>query len=360
MNIPVPKFISDAIDGFSVRQVFAWLKQVIIFFVRPLSFFKQYYNQGIALQIDQLIFYIVFFGVYYLLLFDGTEWVDVYKSLINFIFLSLPFVVVNSLSLLILLRKQFNLWLIISYSLLLWLLFSVPCLTLFKFFIDTENYTFYLLSNFLFMTLLLYQLLFIWNVVTASFKKMLLGYLLNILLFNVVFTLPAFIFIDAYSNDESSMDPIIMEFNSYSKNISTFKGRPFSFENTTLLNQSSSRLSFVDNDSLFTYHESYIPVFRQMATSNVKYIDSILPGVKFKRNQEALKELKEYFRLFNSYFDYPPCDTCLIEQQVFRVKKTNIPIGERKEYQFEYPYLSNLDRFNSIKDEIERLSLIQN
>lgn len=65
-----------------------------------------------------------------------------------------------------------------------------------------------------------------------------------------------------------------------------------------------------------------------------------------------LTELRNYYDLFGSMFDYPPCDTCLVKVTKW-MSKDSVVKKYAAEYVIDSPYLKNRVHFEQALTELQ-------
>lgn len=352
-----PKFLKDIIDDFKLENILTWLKEFVYFFIAPKKYFKIFYNRDYKAQVYQIIFYTIISILANWLFFEKSELKDIYKTSFSVLLLTIPFIIANSLSVIIVSKKQFNFWKIFSFVYTCWLLYFIPSIICLNLFISTENYTFYFFSNILNLLAFLYCLFLIWHVFFERVKHIVFGYLLNIFIFNVSLVLLSLLFFDSYSK-ENTFDPILRELDMSLEKVQSYKGIPYTFVEEVFPKQKfkNIKLSFVKNDTVYYYGSKHILFFRELAKRNVTYLDSIQEVVMFRRNKVILIDLSKYYRNISTYFDYPPCDTCLVEHIVSRNRIDSSLISDKKEYIIDAPYLIPYENHETKIKELNKLS----
>jgi hypothetical protein len=352
----LPKFLQNIIDGFKIDQVLSWSKEIIYFYIIPRRFFRTYFSKDYLTQVYQVVFYtIIFVGLNWLLNKDD-ELKGIYKSAFGTLLLTIPFVGANCISLLIIARSELKLWKVFSFVYITWLLFIYPIIICGNLFFTSENYTFYFLINILNTIAFLYSLFLIWHVLFDKVRKIVLGYLINIVLINVSFVIIAIVLVDSYSNSKIG-DPILNELQEVFTNIKTYEGKPYTYveEYYPKIKSKNRKISFMKNDTAFYYEKNHVDYYKQLSENNSRLLDSLTFTVKFQRSKDILLELSQYFKLMSTYFDYPPCDTCLIEHIVYKSRRDSTIEMVRKEYIIDAPYLKHYKIYESKLKEINEL-----
>lgn len=356
-NFPPPKFIIDIIDNYTINNIVSWSKELFIFFIQPKKFFINFNNKIKDEQLKQLIYYIILNLIIVFIVADYTKINEPIKTFFSILFFSFPFLITNSLIFFILSKKTFSLWKIVSFLLLTLTILTIPMIIFMKIFIDNENYSFYFLSNLCAVIMLLYMLFLIWHILLQSTLKIFLGYTLNILFLNLLVFFIGFIFQDSYSKD-SSLDPIVNEFNSIGSKIKNVNGKPYSYiERVNILEDGIQKeISYNVNGKIEYYDITDIAFIKNTLLQNVNYIDSTIPTLTFERNKSAYSDLSKYFGLMNSYFDNTPCDTCLQRYQIINRDIDSTIIDIKLEYIIDSTYLLPLVSFENKTNEIIRLN----
>lgn len=349
----LPKFLKDIIDNFNLEQVVLWIKEIFIFLFKPQKFVTLFYQQSIKKQINQLIFYtglllLTFFSFGY-----GNSQQQFYKQLFIVFFISIPFVLINLCSFYFLSKIRSNVWKVFSFIYISWTFFLIPILVFSYIFLKTENYSFLFLSNAFNSIATIYSLFLIWSVFSDSILRIIFGYVLNIFLLNIFFLLIALVFRDPYSNTKN-LDPILNEYEITFSQIKSFSGEPYSFRQSVNYEEKKiqNEIGFLDNDTLKYYGDEHIRILRNLYNNNIKYIDSVKPKLIFNRNREMVSDLSNHFKVMNSYFDYYPCDTCLVKHKKIIRRKDSVVIEVTKEYLIDKPYHKNYNMYQNKIDKI--------
>ncbi|HZW69484.1 MAG TPA: hypothetical protein VFF57_01365 [Hanamia sp.] len=159
---------------------------------------------------------------------------------------------------------------------------------------------------------------------------------LNIgLLFVVFFRVPG-------NDSNDSSDSIIAELNHYLEQVKDYPGAPY----TRIITYQRGigdydSLTFKKNDSIFHYDKYGIDVYKKLARTNVLKLDSILKIVHFKKNKAALQSLRRYYFLMSGYFDYHPCDSCLIQSATYIDTVRKLIIKKTNKYIVDSAYLKS-------------------
>lgn len=353
----IPKFLSTVIDDFKIENVLTWLKEIIYFFIVPRRFYVNFYSKDYKQQIPQTVFYLAFTIFINWLLLGTGELKDVYRANLSMLFLTVPFVIANGTGLLLISQSKFDIWKVVSYLFILWTLYSVPIYFLAKMFATSENYTFYFLSNVLFTLNVLLSIFLFWHIVFQKVKHILFGYFWSILMFNLSLVIFSLLFVDTYSTS-SSLDPIIEELTTNLENVKTYEGKPYTYveETNPKIGYKNYKLGLLRNDTVFYYDKSHVDFYRNISKQNVNVIDSISQKLHFKRNKEIFGELSKYFKNISTYFDYPACDTCLIEHVVYRNKNDSTIVLDKKEFIIDEPYLKPYNNFEAKVNQLNELN----
>ncbi|OHC84742.1 MAG: hypothetical protein A2546_00100 [Sphingobacteriia bacterium RIFOXYD2_FULL_35_12] len=352
----LPKFIINIINDFKIENVLSWLKELATFYILPIHFFKSLFRKDYKLQVYQIVFYTALAICLNIVLWK-TELVDNYKTIFSLILLGIPFIITNVLSVLIVGRSKSHLWTIFSFVYLVWLLLSIPSFVLLNLFVSTENYSFYFLSNLLMVLAFLFALFLIWHVLFNSLRKIVGGYVLNLLFLNLSYVIFSLIFFDSYSKT-SSNDPIINELTEHLNEVKNFQGVPYTFveESNPKLSYRNYKLSLINNDTLLYYNKNNTDFYRERSKENSLYLDSLNKIVKFNRNKEILSELSKFYKNISTYFKYPPCDTCLVKHVVYRSKTDSSIVLDRKEFIIDEPYIRPYRNFERKMEELSELN----
>ena len=222
----LPKSFRDAIDNLKVEEVFSWMKETIYFLTSPKIFFSKLYQRSYLGQVLQLAFYSLVLVLISWFSFDNTELRLLLKPLFSILLLTIPFIILNTISLKLIDRKNYKFWKVLSFTYVTWILFTTPAVTFLSLFVANEIYVFYFASNFLSVTALFYSLFLIWYIFFDDISKIIYGYLLNILVINIFYILPSISPFDTYSKI-NTIDPILNELYRSLGHILTYEGKPF-------------------------------------------------------------------------------------------------------------------------------------
>lgn len=345
MNL-LDKSLENILSTITLKKVSVWLKDVFYFLIKPPTFYKRYFSRSHKNQVYQILFYALLNALIYFTFGAGQSYQASFRLLFLILLASLPFIIVNSISFGLL--GKFNLWRISSYIIICILIFFFPILLLQNIFLQTENYTFAFLSNLCLAISIIYNLFIIHIASNKAIRKVILGFLLNVIVLNLMFLMLGLLTRDSYSKSHIT-DPIIGEYNTYAASIIALKGKPSNFIELYDLS-TKTKIAFIGyskEDSIQYYGPESIKYIRQNAMSNYNYLDSVLPEMHFKRNEEIYTDLKAHFSSLNSYFDSNPCDTCLVRETIFKDSVANSILLIRKEYLIDQNYIKHFENFEN-------------
>ena len=233
---------------------------------------------------------------------------------------------------------------------------GIPSIILIKVFITNENYTFLFLNNCLNQIALLYCLFLFWIVHSRNLKKTLLAFGINILILNASVLILSFLTFDSYSNFKLNT-PIITELNHSLKKVKSYPGYPYSLLKKDYLKSGKTDyfIGFINNDTVTFYDQNHIDVYKDLARENAFYLDSLHNNLHFQRNRKALGELSDFFKLIPTYFDYPPCDTCLVEVKPYYMPNESIPYLVESTFEIDRPHLRSYFHFQKQIDNMIEL-----
>lgn len=63
----MPKILSKIIDGFELSEIIDWTKEMIRFYINPVSFFRKIFLKKKEHQYRQIIFYFILFLIFLIL-----------------------------------------------------------------------------------------------------------------------------------------------------------------------------------------------------------------------------------------------------------------------------------------------------
>jgi hypothetical protein len=349
----IPKFLKNIIDDFKLENIIQWVEEVFIFLFKPQKFVTQFYSKEIKFQIHQIIFYTLTLLIFFFTFSNGSTPKEYYRFLFIVLFISVPFIIINFASFAILSKMTVKYWKVFSFIYITWTIFFIPILMFLSLFVMTENYSFYFISNVFSTIAVIYSLFIIWSVFVNSIFKIILGNITNIFFLNVLFLILGFVLRDPHSNTKN-LDPIINEFESYTSGIKSFSGEPYSFKQEFDFKNKGVKnsIGFIQNDTLEYHDDESIAFLRKLYKKNIHYIDSIKSKIHFERNKEMFSDLAEHYKLIDSYFDYPQCDTCLVSVEKTFNRKDSSLIKYKREFIIDKPYFKHFNSYKKRLDDI--------
>lgn len=270
--------------------------------------------------------------------------------------MALPFILINSISFLILKKKKFKIWRVISYILISSFIFFFPILILQYFFLDTENYTFAFISNVFLVTSVLYNLFIIHIAFSKSILKSLIGIILNTAILNVLLIILGLITFDSYSKTELS-NSILKEYNLHSQKIELLNGDPV---NVIVIRDMKNKyeerfVGYSIEDSIQYYDETGLNQIISKSSLSEKYLDSVIPNMDFKRNKDLFRELKKYFNGLQAYLNSVSIDQNLTEQTVYKSEENESILYIKNEYNQQREFLIHKENFISKRNQLAEM-----
>ncbi len=340
MIVPIPKSIQTFIDETPVTKILEWLKALLTFYIKPRRFFNNYYKQEAKNQVKQVVLYIVIFVLFFWLV-SGFSKLDNLKLIISIFLITLPLSSVQYLVARILKVPPNNAVKCFSFVFIGYLLCQIPVLILSWLFLTNEDYTLMLWSNFIAAISFFFIIFFFWHILELRVKHIFAAYLLMILFLNIGLAIITVFRVPGKDSNDSS-DSIIAELNHYTEEIKDYSGVPFMRIITYQRGIGDyDSLTVRKNDSVFHYGKDGIELYKKLATTNVIKLDSILKIVHFKKNKAALQSLRRYYFLMSGYFDYHPCDTCLVESTTYTDTVRKLIIRKTNKYVIDSNYLKS-------------------
>ena len=292
----VSKSIEGIISKFTIKKISNWLKDIIIFILKPVRFQNEFNIKSREDQVIQIGFYALINVLAYFTFGAGQSYQNSFKLVFLIAIFSIPFVLINLFSFGLVYRFKFDIWAVVRYVFISTLIFFFPILIFQYAFISTENYTFLFLSNFCLLLLKVFNFFIIHSSYHKSIFRTFLGISLNIIILNILVFALGFFIVDSFSKSESR-DPIILEYNFYAKNISGVGIHPHNLiEWKNQENSIKERIfGFKKGDSLEFFALNSMKYIEDTAKVKIKYLDSIIPKLHFERNKQIFKELRLYF-----------------------------------------------------------------
>ncbi len=350
MPIKFPKAVVDLYDEISLENIVLWTKELSVFYAfQPVRFFKSFFNRTAKEQYSQTIYYTVILALLSLIFSEKFEFANAYRFIVSIIVLTFPFTILNCIGLVIVSRSKFRPWKVAIFIYLIWTILSIPVVIFISIFISSENYAIYFFVNLLNALGVFYSIFLIWPVFLNRLGKIILGILINLTILNVFALAFIFLFFDRYTKEELD-DSLISEFKKYGEHIKLLspEGIPVSFiRETNLLTYEEKCYIKFSNAPVTYYKIDSFNTCNLMAEENIKYVDSILPLLEFKRNKQIFGSFLEYNRNITKIFSSPYCDTCVIKDSIPRLVHDSLIIHNRQEYKISQTVTKPLIEFQS-------------
>jgi hypothetical protein len=340
----LPKSIQKFIDETPVSKIIKWLVAVFTFYVMPRRFFLGFFKQSTKDQVKQGVLYIAVFILFFCLFSGFNKWDNV-KLVIGLFLLSLPISIIQYViaRLLKLPRKQCNR--AFPFTFISFMLLQLPVLLLSYLFLINEDYTLLLWSNTLAVISQFFVVFFFWHTLSIATKKVAFAYFLSFVFVNIAVLI--FVFFRVPGGDSNgSSDPIIGEIEYHLRDIKDYDGVPFTRTITYVRGVGDfDSLTVRHNDTLTHYGKDGVELYKKIAETNSRKLDSILKKVHFKKAKSALSSLQRYYYLMSGYFDYHPCDTCLVNSNTWTDTVRHIVVKKSNLYVVDSTYLKSFYEF---------------
>lgn len=352
----IPKFILNIVDSFSIRNIASWFKDLLHYLIAPRKFVLTYNSKTLENQISQLIFYICLNCLAYFIFGAGQTQHELYRYISVILFTSVPFIILNLSTFFIVSKNEFSLWKMVSYILIGNLIFFIPVPFFLHLYIENENYSFMFIVNIFFLLMFLYFLIFIWFGFFNRILKIFSAIVLNIFLFNVFYLVVGLSIKDSFSKaNESSMDPIVDEFNKHGQKIEYSTAKIISYKSVreTATNIDSCYLEISINDTITNIDENGIKKLYGSLKKNQKYLNQEIPKMYFQRNKQMFESIKLYNKDLELFLKNPEKHISEIERTNYKYQKSHKIEFVTDKYIISKSLSKNLEKFNSKLKELE-------
>lgn len=350
----IPKFITERFKNLSLQDATKWLKGLFEFFYSPLKLLKDFSTGN--KKFEQLLFYSVLLVIILAINYKEYEISDIrsYQVLISLLLYTLPFTIINFLSIRIF--RKIDFWVLFANVFLLSLITCIFSFIVSNLYIKNENYNFLLIHTVINVLLIFYSIIIVPIFFVQKKSKKFFAILFNIIGINILTIASIFLYQNDNNSNILSFDPISNEHQKSIENITSFQGKPYSITRIMDSNKEVeyySRFSFIHNDTIYRNEDKMLEYYKKLFSENSIKINNSIDDLYFKRNKEALNFLGNYFNNLETMFDYNYNKKYLISEKVYFKRDSSVAFYEQ-EYRINEnitkPYKDFMDESKEIYD----------